>query len=64
MGLTSAVVKIVSAWFAFFLPSYYTYKALKGRPLSEGEIERLAMYWSVLGAFVSIEYVLEWFISW
>ena len=52
-----------SAWFAFFLPSYGTWKALSQRPVSEPELERWAMYWTVLGAFVAVEYVAEWFIS-
>ena len=53
-----------SAWFAFFLPSYATFKTLSNRPISESELQQWAMYWSVIGAFVAFEYVAEWFITW
>ncbi len=53
-----------SAWFAFLLPSYATFKALSHRPLSEPELQRWTMYWSVVGAFVAFEYAAEWLISW
>lgn len=53
-----------SGWFAFLLPSYHTFKALKQRPFSEPEIERLATYWAVVGAFVALEYSGEWLFSW
>ncbi|KAI0068300.1 hypothetical protein BV25DRAFT_1911297 [Artomyces pyxidatus] len=55
---------ILSGWFAFLLPSYSTFKALKHRPLSEPEIERWATYWAVVGAFVAFEYGAEWLLSW
>ena len=57
-------ILIVSAWFAFLLPSYATFKALSHRPLSEHELQRWAMYWTVVGAFVAFEYTAEWLISW
>lgn len=38
---------VSSAWFAFLLPCYNTFKALSHRPLSEPELERLAMFWCV-----------------
>jgi len=53
-----------SAWFAFFVPCYATFKSLSSRPISEVELQKWAMYWSVIGAFVAFEYVAEWFISW
>jgi hypothetical protein len=53
-----------SAWFAFFIPCYGTFKTLSNRPISESELQKWAMYWSVIGAFVAFEYVTEWFISW
>lgn len=53
-----------SAWFAFFLPSYSTFKALKHRPLSEPDLTHWATYWTVMGMFVAIEYVAEWVVSW
>lgn len=53
-----------SAWFAFFLPSYSTFKALKHRPVSEPDLTHWATYWTVMGTFVAIEYVAEWIASW
>ena len=55
---------IYSAWFAFFIPCYATFKTLSNRPISESELQKWAMYWSVIGAFVAFEYVTEWLISW
>jgi len=55
---------LLCAWFAFFLPCYATFKTLSTRPISESELQKWAMYWSVIGAFVAFEYVAEWFISW
>src|ERR1700679_865598 len=55
---------ICSAWFAFFIPCYATYKTLSNRPISESELQKWAMYWSVIGAFIAFEYATEWFISW
>jgi receptor expression-enhancing protein 1/2/3/4 len=60
----SMLSHIICAWFAFLIPSYSTFKALAQRPLSEAALERWAMYWSVVGAFVAFEYIGEWFISW
>ncbi|KAF5384821.1 hypothetical protein D9615_001377 [Tricholomella constricta] len=54
----------VSAWFAFLLPCYATFKALSHRPLSEPDLQRWSMYWAVIGAFVAFEYLCEWLISW
>ncbi|RDB29463.1 putative HVA22-like protein g [Hypsizygus marmoreus] len=54
----------ISAWFAFLLPSFATFKALSHRPLSEPELQRWSMYWAVVGAFVGFEYLGEWLISW
>jgi receptor expression-enhancing protein 1/2/3/4 len=62
--IMSLVSHIICAWFAFLIPSYSTFKALSHRPLSEPELERWAMYWSVVGAFVAFEYVAEWLASW
>jgi len=64
MVLMSMFSHVVSAWFAFALPSYATWKALAHRPLSEPELERWAMYWSVIGAFITFEYLAERLISW
>jgi len=55
---------LLSAWFAFFIPCYATFKTLSSHPISELELQKWAMYWSVIGAFVAFEYVAEWFISW
>ena len=53
-----------SAWFAFLLPSYGTWKALTHRPVSEPDLERWCMYWSVVGAFVAVEYVTGFILDW
>ncbi|KAI0328152.1 hypothetical protein GY45DRAFT_1207974, partial [Cubamyces sp. BRFM 1775] len=53
-----------SAWFAFLLPSYATWKALAHRPISEPDLERWGMYWAVVGAFVAVEYVSGWLLDW
>jgi len=53
-----------SAWFAFLLPCYSTFKVLSHQPVSEPDIQKWAMYWSVIGAFVAFEYLAEWLISW
>lgn len=53
-----------SAWFAFFLPCYATYKALSSSPTSEPDLKRWSMYWVVMGVFVTFEYLAEWLISW
>jgi len=60
----SIISHVVSAWFAFALPSYATWKALSHRPLSEPELEKWAKYWSVIGAFITFEYIAERIISW
>ncbi|KAF9527785.1 TB2/DP1, HVA22 family-domain-containing protein [Crepidotus variabilis] len=60
----STISRLLSAWFAFILPCYATYKALSRRPLAEPDLQKWAMYWSVIGAFVAFEYVAEWLISW
>ncbi|KAI0048331.1 hypothetical protein FA95DRAFT_1595187 [Auriscalpium vulgare] len=62
--LTSLVSHALSGWFAFLLPSYSLFKALKQRPLPEPEIERWAAYWAVVGVFVAAEYGAEWLLSW
>ncbi|KAI0079629.1 hypothetical protein K474DRAFT_1658991 [Panus rudis PR-1116 ss-1] len=62
--LMSIISHLLSAWFAFLLPAYGTWKALSHRPLSEPDIERWGMYWTVLAAFVALEYVAEWLVSW
>ncbi|TFK56553.1 hypothetical protein OE88DRAFT_32902 [Heliocybe sulcata] len=62
--LMFVVCHVISAWFAFFLPCYSTFKALAHRPLSEPDLERWAMYWCVVGAFVSVEYATEWLVDW
>ncbi|KAJ6519654.1 TB2/DP1, HVA22 family-domain-containing protein [Mycena sanguinolenta] len=55
---------ILSAWFAFLIPVFGTYKALSHRPVSEPELERWAMYWSVMGLIVAFQYLGEFLISW
>ncbi|TFK36875.1 TB2/DP1, HVA22 family-domain-containing protein [Crucibulum laeve] len=60
----SLISHVLSAWFAFLLPCYSTFKALSHRPLSEPELQRWSMYWCVIGTFVAFEYLAEWLISW
>jgi len=60
--VTSLIFHIVSAWFAFLLPSFATYKALAQNDLDA--VHNLSMYWCVVGILVGIEYVCEWLISW
>ncbi|KAJ7487421.1 TB2/DP1, HVA22 family-domain-containing protein [Mycena galericulata] len=55
---------ILSAWFAFLLPCYGTFKALSNRPVSEPELERWSQYWAVIGVLVAFEYLAEFLISW
>lgn len=62
--LMSLLSHLVSAWFAFLLPSYATFKALSRHPASDQELQRWGMYWSVVGVFLAVEYVAEWLISW
>ncbi|KIM88544.1 hypothetical protein PILCRDRAFT_813488 [Piloderma croceum F 1598] len=62
--LMSLISNVMSAYFAFLLPCYSTFKALAHRPVSEPDLERLSMYWTVVGAFVAFQYTAEWLISW
>jgi len=62
--LMSVISNLMSAYFAFLLPCYSTFKALSHRPVSEPDLERLCMYWTVIGAFVAFQYTAEWLISW
>ncbi|XP_006453995.1 hypothetical protein AGABI2DRAFT_147363 [Agaricus bisporus var. bisporus H97] len=55
---------LISAWFAFLLPSYATFKALAHPPDNQQELQRWGMYWSVVGVFLAVEYAAEWLISW
>ncbi|KAE9408273.1 hypothetical protein BT96DRAFT_962922 [Gymnopus androsaceus JB14] len=48
------------AWFAFFLPCFSTYKTLSQRPIVEADVERTLMYWSCVGLFVGVEYLVPW----
>jgi len=61
--LMSLVSHLLCSWFAFLLPCYSTYKALSRAP-SSGELERLSMYWAVIGAFIAVEQSVGPFISW
>jgi len=60
--ITSLIFHLVSAWFAFLLPSFATYKALARKDLDA--IQNISMYWCTVGVLVAIEYVCEWLISW
>ncbi|KAH7910702.1 TB2/DP1, HVA22 family-domain-containing protein [Hygrophoropsis aurantiaca] len=59
----SLISHVLCAWFAFLLPCYSTFKALSHAPLS-GELEKLSMYWAIIGLFVAIEHMVGPFISW
>jgi receptor expression-enhancing protein 1/2/3/4 len=52
-----------SAWFAFALPSYSTYKAL-AHSASADTLQALSTYWAVIGAFLAFEQSLGLFLSW
>jgi len=60
--ITSLIFHLISAWFAFLLPSFATYKALARKDLDA--VQNLSMYWCTVGVLVGIEYVCEWLISW
>jgi len=60
--VTSLIFHLVSAWFAFLLPAFATYKALSQKDLDT--VQSLSMYWCTIGVLVGIEYVCEWLISW
>jgi len=62
--LMSTLSRLLSAWFAFLLPCFATYKALSRRPFAEPDIQRWSMYWAVIGVFMAFEYVAEWTVSW
>jgi len=62
--IMSLISNIMIAYFAFLLPCYSTFKALSHRPVSEPDLERLCMYWTVIGAFVAFQYTAEWLIYW
>ncbi|PPQ67114.1 hypothetical protein CVT25_005715 [Psilocybe cyanescens] len=44
--IMSTISRLLSAWFAFLLPCYATYKALSRRPLSESDLQKWSMYWT------------------
>ncbi|KIY62635.1 hypothetical protein CYLTODRAFT_383345 [Cylindrobasidium torrendii FP15055 ss-10] len=58
------IFSALCAWFAFFLPCFATFKVLRQRPVSEPELERITMYWSVIAAFVGFEWTAGWLINW
>jgi len=59
---TALIFQLVSAWFAFLLPAFATYKALSRKDLDA--VQNLSMYWCTVGVLVGIEYTCGWFISW
>ena len=63
-NICTSNLRFPSGWFAFLLPSYSTFKALRQRPLNEGELEKLASYWTVAGILVTFEYTAEWLLDW
>ncbi|KAF9785839.1 TB2/DP1, HVA22 family-domain-containing protein [Thelephora terrestris] len=60
--ITALIFHLVSAWFAFLLPSFATYKALSRRDIDA--VQNLSMYWCTVGVLVGIEHVCEWLICW
>ncbi|PPQ64496.1 hypothetical protein CVT26_002035 [Gymnopilus dilepis] len=53
--LAAALSRLLAAWFVFLLPSYATFKALAHRPLSEPDLHKWSVYWTVIGAFMAVE---------
>ncbi|KDQ19900.1 hypothetical protein BOTBODRAFT_169943 [Botryobasidium botryosum FD-172 SS1] len=49
---------------AFLYPAYSTFKTLDRRPGYEYEAERWLTYWTIAGILFSLEYAVEWSISW
>ncbi|PCH33941.1 hypothetical protein WOLCODRAFT_135408 [Wolfiporia cocos MD-104 SS10] len=64
MFVTSFAPDLLITWFIYLLPCYNTWKSIAHRPLSEPELERWAMYWSVLGVVLTFENLAQWLISW
>jgi len=60
--IPSLIFHLISAWFAFLLPAFSTYKALSRKDLDA--VQNLSMYWCTIGVLVGIEYACEWLISW
>ncbi|KIO08387.1 hypothetical protein M404DRAFT_22960 [Pisolithus tinctorius Marx 270] len=55
---------LLSAWFVFLLPCYSTFKTLSHAPPHSDQIQVWCMYWAVIGAFIAVENILGFFISW
>jgi len=60
----SIMCKIAIVAIAFLYPAYSTFKTLDRRPGYENEAERWLMYWAIAGFLASLEYSVEWAISW
>ncbi|EGO30576.1 hypothetical protein SERLADRAFT_375777 [Serpula lacrymans var. lacrymans S7.9] len=60
----SLISHLLCSWFAFLLPCYSTFKALSNRPGTEPDLERLSMYWAIVGIFVAIESSIGLLLSW
>jgi len=58
------ISQCLSAWFAYLLPCYSTFKTLSHEPVSQPELQKLAIYWTVIGAFIAFESITQCFISW
>ncbi|KAI0307679.1 TB2/DP1, HVA22 family-domain-containing protein [Multifurca ochricompacta] len=61
---TFLISRLLTGWFAFLLPSYSTFKALRQRPLDEREIDRWTHYWILIGTIITFEYTAEGLLSW
>ncbi|KLO18986.1 hypothetical protein SCHPADRAFT_935809 [Schizopora paradoxa] len=62
--LNGLLTKVLVAGAAFIYPGYASFKALSQSPVSQADLERWLMYWSVLGCIGGVEYAAEWILSW
>jgi len=58
------LTKVLISSAALLYPGYASYKAISNKPVSQADLERWLMYWSILGCIGSIEYAAEWIVSW
>ncbi|KAL5533976.1 hypothetical protein ACEPAG_436 [Sanghuangporus baumii] len=56
--------RLVCSWFVFALPLFRSFQALRHRPFSEPDVDRLFKYWIVIGILMAFEYSAEALVSW
>ncbi|KAI6007229.1 hypothetical protein EDD15DRAFT_2395954 [Pisolithus albus] len=54
---------LLCSWFVFLQPCYSTFKTLSRTP-PHADLQVWCMYWAVIGAFIAIENILGFLISW